>query len=238
MSITIITATFNAVGCLPVLVESLRSQSNKNFEWVVADAGSEDGTLEYLDAIEDLNIKIIEGPDFGIYDALNKAIRASTNDYYLVMGADDFLYTNAIEVGNAALADHPDADLISAPVVYNDNIVRPRGKRPWYYGQFSYVAAHSVGLLIRKDLHKNIGFYSRKYPIAADQFFILKAVNAGAKLITIEIPLGVHGAEGVSGVDHAGVITEFFRIQVDVGFNKYVQTALACLRLLKNVRDL
>jgi len=94
---------------------------------------------------------------------------------------------------------------------------------------------HSVGLLIRKDLHSKLGYYSRKYPIAADQFFILKAISHGAMIMKGQTIVGVHGSQGVSGVDSRGVITEFFRVQVELGHNKYVQTALCCLRLIKNI---
>jgi glycosyltransferase len=94
---------------------------------------------------------------------------------------------------------------------------------------------HSVGVLIKKDLHFRFGYYSRKYPIAADQFFILKAISKGATIKKGHSIVGLHGSEGVSGVDHLGVITEFFRVQVEVGHNKFMQTALCCLRLMKNV---
>ena len=58
MKITVVTATYNCVSQLPGLLESLRSQTDRDFEWVVADGGSGDGTLELLRAATDLNILI------------------------------------------------------------------------------------------------------------------------------------------------------------------------------------
>src|SRR5699024_1576503 len=92
--LSIITATFNAVEYLPTLIESLRKQQDKDFEWVVADGASTDGTLELLESIDDLNIQITSREDFGIYDALNRGIKACSGEFYLVMGADDVLYPN------------------------------------------------------------------------------------------------------------------------------------------------
>jgi len=89
-SFTVITATYNAQNHLPMLIESLRKQSDKEFEWVVADGASDDGTLELLQSIDDLNIVISSQPDFGIYDALNRAIRDSSGKYYIVAGATFF----------------------------------------------------------------------------------------------------------------------------------------------------
>lgn len=69
--LSVITATYNAIEYLPSLIECLRKQEDQDFEWVVADGASTDGTLELLESITDLNIVITSQEDFGIYDALN-----------------------------------------------------------------------------------------------------------------------------------------------------------------------
>src|SRR5574343_103309 len=85
-SISIITVTFNAAAHLPTLIDSLRNQSDRGFEWIVVDGASTDKTVDLLEASGIVTTWISE-PDFGIYDALNKAIRLSTGEYYLVLGA-------------------------------------------------------------------------------------------------------------------------------------------------------
>lgn len=89
--ISIITATLNARDTLPVLVVSLRSQRYRNFEWVVADGGSSDGTLELLAGVEGVECHVLPGPDQGIYDAFNKALKQATGEWILFPGADDRL---------------------------------------------------------------------------------------------------------------------------------------------------
>ncbi|WP_278620139.1 glycosyltransferase [Ectopseudomonas oleovorans] len=238
MKISVITATYNAMQHLPALAESLRAQADKDFEWVVADGSSTDGTLEYLKSITDLNVKVISQEDFGIYDALNRGIRACKGDFYIVMGADDVLYPNAVSLIRKALVSGSENDFFVFPVKYSERILEPKKKMSWLYGQFSYISMHSVGLVIRKDLHEKYGYYSRKFPIAADQYFILKAIRDGAKYKTCNELTGEHGSDGVSGTDHVGVITEFYRVQLLVGFNKYLQTLLVILRLLKNIKNI
>ncbi len=169
VSISIITATYNAEKYLPRLVESLEKQRDKNFEWVVADGASTDRTLEILEnAKRSLkNVVVDSRPDFGIYDVLNRAIKISKGDYYLVVGADDILFPDAIENYRKA-AKQSNADLITARIKIGNSIRGP--KRPawgWLYGQSAYVSGHVVGLLIRKDLHEKFGYYSRRFPIAA-----------------------------------------------------------------------
>ena len=88
--LSIITATLNSIEYLPKLIDSLRKQKDREFEWVVADGASTDGTLELLKSVTDLDILITSESDFGIYDALNRGIKVCSGDYYLVLGDDDF----------------------------------------------------------------------------------------------------------------------------------------------------
>lgn len=69
------TATCNAAKHLPKLIESLRRQTDKDFEWVIANGASTDGTRELLQSVTDIEIVISSQTDFGIYDALNRAIK-------------------------------------------------------------------------------------------------------------------------------------------------------------------
>lgn len=233
MSISIVTATYNSMGDICNLVESLRKQKDSDFVWIVADGGSTDGTVDYLNDINDLHIIITKEQDFGIYDALNRALSFVVSDYYIVAGSDDVFAVNAVEEYKDAIFRSKYADIITMPVQYGNSIMRPVTTKAWFSGQFSYVTAHSIGMAIRRSLHDEVGLYSRRFPIAADQHFILKAVRLGAKVFLGESVVGCHGDCGVSSCDNLGVITEFYRVQVDVGFNLYTQSLLFFARLLK-----
>jgi len=235
--ISIITATFNTASDLPRLIEALRNQTNKNFEWVVADGGSTDKTLECLTQIEDINVLLDSRPDFGIYDALNRAIKLSSGDYYLVLGADDELYADSIDRFMKCVQEQNFPDLIVANVEKDDGLVlRPVKKWKFLYSQRAYVASHAVGTLIKKNLHSHFGYYSSKFPIAADQFFLKKVGDAGCTIKYAEFIAGKFGSQGVSNSDMLGSLTEFFRIQIMTGECKYIQVVIYFLRVLKNIR--
>lgn len=231
-TISVITATYNAAAHLPALIESLSQQTNQNFEWVVSDGGSDDGTLEMVNAITSFDVRVLSSPDFGIYDALNKGIRAAAGEFYVVAGADDVFYPNAIE--SFANAVHESPDIVAASVSAGGLVIRPGRGPSWYYGQFAYIAGHSVGSLIRRSLHERFGYYSRKFPIAADQLFIKRCCQGGVKLINIDSVVGEFGVGGVSSVDAAGALSEFFRVQLVTENNKALQLALYILRLMRN----
>ena len=232
-SLSIVTATYNAVSYLPDLIASLRKQTDQDFQWVVADGSSEDGTLTLLRSINDINLLVLSQPDFGIYDALNRAIKAASGDYYIVCGADDVFEPDAIANFRDAI-DRTQADIVAANVRYGKNTCRPKNSMSWLWGHRTYIAAHTLATAFKKDLHQRFGFYSRKYPIAADQLFVMQACQSGAKRINADFVAGEIGNEGVSSVDRVGNATEVFRVQLVLGQSKYLQTLILLLRLLKS----
>ena len=235
IKISIITAAYNSVQHLPRLIASLRAQTNKNFEWVVADGGSTDGTLELLEGVKDLDIIIDSRPDFGIYDALNRAIKMCSGEYYLVLGADDTLYNDAVEnfVNSIQVSNFP--DLIVANVETDNGVIlKPIKKWKFLYSQRAYVSAHAIGTLIKKNLHDTFGYYSAKFPIAADQYFLKSVGDSRRPIVYKDFIAGKFGTHGVSNSDMIGSLSEFFRIQILTGECKYLQIILYFLRIIKN----
>jgi len=236
IKISIITATYNAAAHLPRLIESLLAQTDQDFEWVVADGGSTDGTLELLEQAKPRFKRLIvdSRPDFGIYDALNRAIRMAGGDYYVVAGADDVLFVNAVADYKSACAASK-ADFVTARIEVNGSVVGKR-KRPWQwlYGQFAHVSGHAVGLAIKRASHRRWGWYSRKLPIAADQLFILSSLKKGASVAEADFVAGSFDVRGTSGQDILGALVEGYRVQVMVGHSLWLQSVLLMLRVFKH----
>ncbi|MFJ5445046.1 glycosyltransferase [Methylobacillus methanolivorans] len=233
-TLSIITATYNAVEMLPHLLASLRAQTDLDFEWVVMDAASTDGTVAILDGVSDLHLVYRSEPDFGIYDALNKAIKLCSGEYYLVIGADDLLYPDA--VANYKLwALQSGADIITASIAYGAVVKTPAAGCSWLRGGMAFVTSHAVGSIYKKTLHvqQGIGFYSQFYPIAADQLFILRAIKHGGSICVADFCAGRFGDEGISSTDSLGTLTEFFRIQMQFEWRP-LQILLFMLRLIKH----
>ena len=226
--ISIITAVYNGASCINHLIDSLRKQTDQNFEWVVVDGLSTDNTLEILRQIDDLNIKIISEADFGIYDAFNKGIKLSQGQYYLVAGADDVFYPNAVTDYKEAIESN--TDVITATVKTGNELAKPMG-HSWLFGMRAFISCHSVGVLIRKELHQKHGFYSKKFPITADQLFIKHCCQNGAQVKIIDKLVGNYGINGVSATDIFGGCTEMFRVQLLTEENKWVQFIILVIKL-------
>ncbi len=231
--ISVLTATFNAQATLPRLAQSLREQTHRDFEWIVADGGSGDGTCEFLSQSDDVVTRWVSEPDFGIYHALNKALAMARGDYYIVLGADDELTPGALHA-YAQAAERTRADIISAPVWIDGRRVAPRRTAAWLRSGPPGVSAHSVGSLIRRGLHAELGLYSRRLPIAADTLFLLSARKAGKRFAYIDDVAGRFGTGGVSSTDVLGGLTESMRAHILVQGQWPLHVLLFVLRVLRN----
>lgn len=236
LKLSIITATWNAENFLPRAIKSLEKQTDKDFEWIISDGSSMDSTLEILKNVEGINIKIISQEDFGIYDALNRGIKNCNGEFYLVIGADDELYPNAVKDYKEAIED--DVDIVTAWIDTANGISKPNSGSRCLKSQFHYVSGHAVGSIYRTKLHEKLGYYSRKFPIAADQLFVGQSIKCGSKVKIIKKVVGKFSDEGLSGTDILGSLSEVFRINLILGENKLLQTILFILRLIKNFRKI
>lgn len=89
---TVITSTFNAESELKFTADSLAAQTCRDFQWIIADGGSTDGTLAEVERYRDIVSVIFSGKDRGIYDAWNKAIGHVAGEWVMFLGAGDVLH--------------------------------------------------------------------------------------------------------------------------------------------------
>jgi len=235
--LSIITPTYKCKSNLANLFNSLKSQTNYNFEWIIVDGESNDGTLDiFSENTAPFNLIIDIKKDFGIYDAINRGILISNFNNYLVLGSDDELFPNAVENIISLINKNINYDFYCFALYVGHNLFIPKKKSSMLYGMPAISSCHSVGLVINKKLHETIGYYSNKFPIASDQYFVLNSYKHGASFIRFpNIVLGKYSYNGVSSVDFIGTLTEYYRIQLKIYPNqKLIQTILFLLRLIKN----
>ena len=93
MKITIITSCYNREKTIRGCIESVLAQDYPDIEYIVVDGASKDGSLSIINEYKDRISKIISEPDRGMYEAINKGIRAATGDVIGLVHSDDFLYS-------------------------------------------------------------------------------------------------------------------------------------------------
>ena len=91
---TVITPVFNGATYIEQTIKSIINQKFKNFEYIVVDGVSTDGTQEIIKQYTSKIDKFISEKDEGMYDAIDKAIKISSGKYILWINSDDILVDN------------------------------------------------------------------------------------------------------------------------------------------------
>lgn len=91
--LSIITVVFNNLAGLKHTYQSIKSQSSTDFEWLVVDGGSTDGTTAWLTDLAAQNMRFISEKDAGLYDAMNKGLKMATGKFVWFMNSGDSIFS-------------------------------------------------------------------------------------------------------------------------------------------------
>jgi glycosyltransferase len=180
MLISIVSAVFNRAEFIGDAVESLLSQTWSQWEHVVQDGGSTDGTLEVLQGISDERTQLVSGRDSGIDDALNRGFLRARGDVIGLLHSDDlFAAPDVLEAVAEAFQD-PDVDAVYGDLLYVAKSDHSRVIRTWTSEPFrpallkrGWMPAHPT-LFLRRRVIEQHGAFDTSYRIAADYDAILR----------------------------------------------------------------
>ncbi len=182
--ISIVIATRNAARTLPRCLESIRAQTFGDFEVIVADGASTDGTLEILKANEDI-VAWRSEPDSGIYNAWNRALGRARGEWICFLGSDDWLSdSQALERLVPALR----AGGHGCRVVYSRvRFVDPAGcaldeiGEAWERARRHLLRGYSLphpGLMHHRSMFERHGRFDESFTVAADYDFLLRELKS------------------------------------------------------------
>lgn len=203
--ISVITSTFQAAAYLPQAAASIRAQDFNDFEWIVIDGGSTDGTLDVLRKNEDVIDYWISESDKGIYDAWNKGIHQARGAWILFLGADDHLWTPGVLGRAATMLDG------AAPefrVVYGQvAMLNQAGEIVGLVGDEwctvrrrfrSLMSLPHTALFHHRDLFRTHGDFDPAFRIAGDYEFLLRELGVRDALFLPDLIVAGMSIGGVS----------------------------------------
>lgn len=188
---SILTITRNNLSGLQRTMESIMAQSLRDFEWIIIDGGSSDGTKEFLST---LPARWISEPDGGIYDAMNKGIDCAHGDYIIFMNAGDVFTDSDIlrALAKAIAAENPDfiyGDALEGNGQYKKAYSHERIAQGMFTHHQAMIYSRSAIGTMRYNIH---------YKIAADYDFTVRFLSgASAHYIPCAICLFEEG-----GISH------------------------------------
>ncbi len=192
--ISIVVATYNRRSTLPRCLTSILQQTHGNFEIIVVDDGSHDGTEKLFETeFVDDRIRYIKLPDNqGASRARNHGIESVQGEFILVWDSDDELYPHALETILEIFKAHPEADIVSSPAE-----IYAHGKEiPYEYVPKGFVSLSEILCkklpnnekvrIVRKNCFDTVRYQSRNL-----DFMVNGRLAKQGKWYHIDIPLGI-----------------------------------------------
>ena len=189
MILSIVTINRNNAAGLEKTMQSVASQTYKEFEYVIVDGASTDESVEvikkYVPRLS--NLKWVSEPDSGIYNAMNKGIQMASGEYIQILNSGDCLAADDVtEQMLSAL------ESLGKPFILYGNMVKcfPDGRRmvdKCFAGQEITMLGMYTGTLnhdpayIRRDLFGKYGYYDESLKIVSDWKWYLQAIIFGGE---------------------------------------------------------
>ncbi len=198
MKFSIITATFNSENTIRDTIESVKSQSFLDYEYLVIDGGSSDSTIsivkEYL-PVFDGRLRYVSEADKGIYDAMNKGFMMARGDVLALINSDDFFYDDhALEKISNCFDNNHNIDAVYADLCYVSQYDKDKVIRKWVTGEQrpfkrGWLPAHPT-FYVKRSVYEKYGYFNLNYHLAADFELMLRFVERyHIRLAYLEEPL-------------------------------------------------
>lgn len=204
MMLSIITVNLNNCKGLERTIDSVKSQSVKNFEYIIIDGGSTDDSLSIIkDNEQNISFWVSE-PDTGIYNAMNKGIAKATGKYLIFLNSgDSFCDSETFKRCCNFINKQPHADIYYGDIyVVNDKNKPTKWLRTHPHSlSLKYLKEDTINhqaSLIKADLFCQFGLYPERYKVASDYWLYLNCLVSNRKYIYIGFPMVDYDLTGFS----------------------------------------
>lgn len=221
--VSIITINYNNNEGLVKTIESVITQTFTNFEFILIDGGSNDGSVE---TIRQYNHRIdfwVSEKDKGIYNAMNKGIQLATGDYVFFLNAGDFFYDDNVLTQVEKYSQQYNTGILYGNVWDVDSTGMEMKRPKWLLGKitlFRRMICHQ-SIFAKRSLFAEYGLFDEQYKIKADYDWLLKVICAGATHKYININVAKFNDGGVSATAYNTVSVH----EIPVIRNKYFTAA-------------
>jgi glycosyltransferase involved in cell wall biosynthesis len=195
--VSIITVVRNDLPGLSLTVDSVRRQIYTDFQFVIIDGQSTDGTEKYaVTGFEEGQAVFLSEPDLGIYDAMNKGLAMANGQWVVFMNAGD-QFADPESLAMAMQLAGEDAD-----IVYSDVVFDRGGRRETVHCDWTRRRFHHQAIVYRTSLHqKYLAYIVAPGVTISDYLFFNSVIHM--RWVKCPSPIAVCNAEGRSSRPNA-----------------------------------
>lgn len=173
---SIITVNYNNLEGLKKTIESVNNQTYKEFEYVVIDGGSNDGSMNFLETNKAQFNYWVSEPDNGVYQAMNKGIEKATGEYLLFLNSGDHFYNNRVLEKNQRFLNDSDIIYFDLQVVEGDKKFIKTYPNTLSFSYFVEDTLPHPATFIKKEAFVKTNLYKEDFKIVSDWKFFIDAI--------------------------------------------------------------
>ena len=213
--VSIITVVKNGERTIEQTIRSVAEQSYGSIEYIIIDDNSTDGTGDIIKKYSDSISIYIREDDKGIYDAMNKGIKAASGEIIGIINSDDWYEKDAIKNAVGEFTnDEASIDIVCGQgnIIKNGEVIGRSHKdsieKIWYYFPFMHPA-----VFVRNSVYKERGAFDTGYRIAADYDLLLRFYTQGVRFKIVDQLWVNFRAEGISCTERIATAVESQRVR-------------------------
>ena len=196
--LSIITINYNNMNGLQNTFESVFSQTYNEFEYLVIDGGSTDGSKELIETNSgNIDFWVSEN-DNGIYHAMNKGILRSKGEFLFFLNSGDIFHQNKILESIIHKFNH--ADILYGNIEYSNGL-KLNSPSEVDFSFFYYNTLPHQATFISRKLFDQIGLYDENLKIVSDyKFFIIAFCKLNCTSKYFNISIAIQEVDGISSI--------------------------------------
>jgi glycosyltransferase involved in cell wall biosynthesis len=222
MRLSIVTINLNNKQGLKLTIESVINNKPKDFEFIIIDGGSIDGSVELINRYRsDIDIIVIE-KDNGIYDAMNKGIAKAKGEYLFFLNSGDVFADSHVLSKVQPLLGKED-------IVYGD-IIKTDGSKVIYpeFLKFGFFYTNTIcqqAVFFKKSLFDKFGIFDEKLKLVSDwKFLILTLFKYKVSYKHIDLFVCMYDTNGISSsTNNLSLLIEERKEVLNSYFKEYVE---------------
>jgi len=171
--LSIITVNLNNTKGLQKTIESVAKQTFTDYEYIIIDGGSTDGSVDIIKKHADKITYWVSEPDRGIYDAMNKAIKVAKGEWVYFLNSGDGLVNRSVLdffLNNILIVE----DFVYGNILLDDYILKYPEKLTFFFFYTNTICHQAI--FIKRKLFDNFGMYNNALTIVADWEFYLRTI--------------------------------------------------------------
>jgi len=194
--ISVITTFYNSESTIKSAVDSILKQTCSNFEYILVDDGSNDGSAAVLNDIHDERITLLQPGRVGRAAALNIGLNYASGEYIAILDADDFALPDRLNLQSVLLDNKPNVVLVCS----NAELIDENGKS---IGVTNFPSEHDSlvtnliklnpfphsSVMYRREKALKVGGYNLRCEKSIDYNFYLELLLAGGRFVSVDNPL-------------------------------------------------